>query len=59
MTRIYYTDPACLTFEGVVQRVLTHEGRDAAILNRTAFYPTSGGQPHDIGTLLAALPSST
>jgi alanyl-tRNA synthetase len=24
------------------------------VLNRTAFYPTSGGQPHDTGTLAAA-----
>jgi len=29
-------------------------GRAAVILDRTAFYPTGGGQPHDTGTLGAA-----
>jgi alanyl-tRNA synthetase len=49
--RIYYTDSSCLTFDAVVMRVLTHDGRPAVVLDRTAFYPTSGGQPFDIGTL--------
>jgi len=49
--RIYYTDPACLTFEAVVRRALTHEGRPAVVLDRTAFYPTSGGQPFDTGRI--------
>jgi alanyl-tRNA synthetase len=29
----------------------TADGRRAAVLDRTAFYPTSGGQPYDTGTL--------
>jgi alanyl-tRNA synthetase len=49
--RLYYTDPACISFDAEVTRTFVHEGRPAVILDRTAFYPTSGGQPHDIGTL--------
>jgi alanyl-tRNA synthetase len=49
--RIYYTDPYCRRFEAVVTRSLEHEGRPAALLDRTAFYPTSGGQPFDTGRL--------
>src|SRR5262245_4824204 len=49
--RIYYTDPACTEFDAVVSRAPEHDGRPAAVLDRTAFYPTSGGQPHDTGRL--------
>ena len=49
--RIYYTDPGCAAFDAVVTRAFTHDGRPAVALDRTAFYPTSGGQPHDLGTL--------
>ena len=49
--RIYYTDPSCRTFEAVVTRVFEHDGRPAVMLDRTAFYPTSGGQPFDTGRL--------
>lgn len=49
--RIYYTDPACRSFEASVTRVDEHEGRPVVTLNRTAFYPTSGGQPFDTGRL--------
>jgi alanyl-tRNA synthetase len=51
VTRLYYTDASCLTFDAVVTRVLMHEDKPAVILDRTAFYPTSGGQPFDIGRL--------
>jgi alanyl-tRNA synthetase len=50
-TRLYYTDPALLEFSGVVTDVLEASGRTALVLDRTAFYPTSGGQPFDTGTL--------
>lgn len=49
--RIYYIDPACRQFAATVARALTHEGHPAVVLDRTAFYPTSGGQPYDTGTL--------
>lgn len=50
-SRIYYTDPYCRRFEAVVTRAFEHEGRPAALLDRTAFYPTSGGQPFDTGRI--------
>lgn len=50
-SRIYYTDPYCRRFDALVIRTLAHEGRPAVVLDRTAFYPTSGGQPFDTGTL--------
>jgi alanyl-tRNA synthetase len=49
--RIYYTEPYCRDFNAVVTRAFTHEGRPAVVLDRTAFYPTSGGQPFDVGAL--------
>jgi alanyl-tRNA synthetase len=51
-SRIYYTDPYCRRFEAVVTKALEHDRRPAALLDRTAFYPTSGGQPFDTGRLL-------
>ncbi|HVJ26067.1 MAG TPA: DHHA1 domain-containing protein [Vicinamibacterales bacterium] len=49
--RIYYSDPSLAEFEATVTGVETMDGRQAVRLDRTAFYPTSGGQPHDLGTL--------
>ena len=49
--RIYYRDPYCRRFEAVVTRAFEHDGRQAVTLDRTAFYPTSGGQPFDTGRL--------
>jgi alanyl-tRNA synthetase len=49
--RIYYTESQCRSFEATVTRSLDRDGRPAAILDRTAFYPTSGGQPFDTGRL--------
>jgi alanyl-tRNA synthetase len=47
--RLYYTDSYLRDFEAaVVDR--TDEGR-RVYLDRTAFYPTSGGQPFDTGRL--------
>ncbi len=45
--RLYYTDATLLTFEATVVSV---EGV-RVVLDRTAFYPTSGGQPFDTGAL--------
>ena len=53
-SRIYYTDPYCRRFEASVIKTLVHDGRPAALLDRTAFYPTSGGQPFDTGKLFEA-----
>jgi alanyl-tRNA synthetase len=52
--RIYYTDPSCREFDAVVTAATMHEGRPAVTLDRTAFYPSSGGQPFDTGTLKSA-----
>jgi len=49
--RLYYTDSYLTDFEAVVLSVEDHEGRPAAVLDRTAFYPASGGQPPDSGRL--------
>jgi alanyl-tRNA synthetase len=49
--RLYYTDPYLAEFDATVVRVERHDGRPAAVLDRTAFYPTSGGQPFDTGRL--------
>ena len=49
--RIYYTEPSCRAFEATVTRVGERDGRPLVVLDRTAFYPTSGGQPFDTGRL--------
>ena len=51
--RLYYHDPFLYDFEAEV-REQTDTPRPALILDRTAFYPTSGGQIHDTGWILAA-----
>jgi alanyl-tRNA synthetase len=53
--RLYYTDSFLAEFDAQVLKVVTApDGRPAVVLDRTAFYPTSGGQPFDTGTLGAA-----
>jgi alanyl-tRNA synthetase len=48
-TRLYYTDSYLTTFDArVLERA---EGGRRIYLDRTAFYPTSGGQPFDTGTI--------
>jgi len=49
--RLYYADAYLREFDARIIERLTWEGRPAVVLGRTAFYPTSGGQPHDTGTL--------
>lgn len=49
--RIYYEDAYCTRFTAQVAERLTHEEQPAVRLSRSAFYPTSGGQPHDTGGL--------
>ena len=57
-SRLYYTDPYCRRFDAVVTRTFEHQGRPAVLLDRTAFYPSSGGQPFDVGTLSERSPAS-
>ena len=53
--RLYYTDPYLQVFQAEILAIeITPDGRQGAILDRTAFYPTSGGQPYDLGTLGSA-----
>jgi alanyl-tRNA synthetase len=49
--RLYYTDPYLTEFAAGVIDVRDVGGRTGIVLDRTAFYPTSGGQPFDTGTL--------
>ena len=49
--RLYLSDPYTTEFESrIVERLDTPDG-PAVILEETYFYPESGGQPHDLGTL--------
>jgi alanyl-tRNA synthetase len=53
--RIYYQDSFLYNFDAEVRSVL-ESPRPALILDRSAFYPTSGGQIHDTGWI--SLPDS-
>src|ERR671913_480942 len=53
--RLYYNDSHLIEFEARVVDVTERvSGWTAVVLNRTAFYPTGGGQPSDTGTLNGA-----
>jgi alanyl-tRNA synthetase len=50
--RLYLDDPDRFDFDAeVVERRPLEDGGVGLVLDRTCFYPTSGGQPHDTGTL--------
>jgi len=49
--RLYYDDSYLRHFTAQVVESTKVKGRPAVILDRTAFYPTSGGQPHDRGLI--------
>ena len=49
--RLYYEDAYRTNFVAQVAERLTFEGQPAVRLSESAFYPTSGGQPHDTGSL--------
>ena len=49
--RLYYSDSYLREFDATVTACGPAGDRFAVTLDATAFYPTSGGQPHDVGTL--------
>jgi alanyl-tRNA synthetase len=49
--RLYYADSYLTQFRARVTEQSEWQERAAVVLDRTAFYPTSGGQPADHGTL--------
>jgi alanyl-tRNA synthetase len=52
--RLYYTDPYLREFDATVVGIEPRDARTIVALDRTGFYPTSGGQPFDTGTLAGA-----
>ena len=60
--RLYYADSALTHFTATVTDIRERSRTGSAslwqiALDRSAFYPTSGGQLHDTGTLIATAPS--
>eukprot|EP00744_Colponema_vietnamica_P000780 GILI01001356.1.p1 GENE.GILI01001356.1~~GILI01001356.1.p1 ORF type:complete len:965 (+),score=358.80 GILI01001356.1:48-2942(+) len=55
---LYLKDHRSLDFEGKIVSVMANiqqgNANNIVVLDRTAYYPTSGGQAHDIGTLTIA-----
>lgn len=49
--RLYYRDPYLREFTARVIARREMDGHPAVALDRTAFYPTGGGQPNDTGVL--------
>ena len=49
--RLYYTDSYRRECDATIERVEERDGRTVVVLDRTVFYPPSGGQPFDTGTL--------
>ncbi len=49
--RLYYSDSFLFDFDATVQSVIQRDGRTALVLDRTAFYPASGGQVFDTGAV--------
>src|SRR5262245_62224788 len=52
--RLFHEDQYLREFTSRVARRVDRGGRPAVVLEATAFYPTSGGQPHDTGSLNGA-----
>lgn len=49
--RNYYTDAYTTGFQATLLEITEHKGRPALRLDETFFYPTSGGQANDLGTI--------
>ncbi len=52
--RLYYEDSFLTEFDAEVTGCKKEKGLWLCTLDRSAFYPTSGGQPHDNGKMVAA-----
>lgn len=52
INKLFYQDPYIKEFTAkLVTKGKDENGNDYIVLNQTAFYPTGGGQPHDVGTI--------
>src|SRR5512146_2625830 len=49
--KLYYQDAYLRRFTARVVAMRAVDGKPAVALDRTAFYPTGGGQPFDMGTV--------
>ncbi len=49
--RLYFTDASILEFSAQVVDVKPTSEGEQIVLDKTAFYPTGGGQPNDTGLL--------
>ena len=49
--KLFIEDPYLQTFSSTIVEHIWIDEKPAVILDRTGFYPTSGGQPHDTGRL--------
>lgn len=50
-TRLYYQNAYTTRFEATIVERVREDGQTAVVLDQTYFYPTSGGQPFDTGTI--------
>ena len=51
-SRLYYTDAYLAAFDGRITEIADDGHR--VYLDQSAFYPASGGQPFDLGSLAGA-----
>jgi alanyl-tRNA synthetase len=49
--KLYFRDSSLLEFPAIVVEVKPSDGGECVAVDKTAFYPTGGGQPNDTGTL--------
>jgi alanyl-tRNA synthetase len=49
--RLYYQDSYLKEFRAKILKKIKIDNQPAVVLDETAFYPTSGGQPHDKGVI--------
>lgn len=50
----YYTDPYTVDFEASILEIFRKDAKVVAVLDKSYFYPTSGGQEHDTGSMNGA-----